>query len=716
MAASISPTAGEKKTLRPYSFLIEPFDIMLHAEDEALYTLQNKFSSWLQAQQEPVRIATWHVPTSLQELIDWTVETASEVDHPFRRARLMEYRRFYEGLDAAGSYQRAICGLAMWSEENVIDSSVAMAAASAFETSVYPSEWPPLAVGRYEVRQTPYFWHLAPVGRPGGRPYLCFMTSYMFRPVDWTFFRPLATLFSMGIPIAMAVDIPKSWEPSAAVSRLEGVVNAYYTHLSTSSGKDSQGEKRIYDAEATLADLNAGQSLHDVQVVIALAAREMTTLKERRDEILNRMKPFIGFRHEVGVDQRHAAQFFSLTPSKQIGIQSTWPMTSEQTALTLGFLGIRKLDNLRGILRGESVGGGYPLLHDSWKDKRATHELWVGLTGVGKTFGLNVYLTREYAHNGISFDLLEPMGHGKLLANGFGFEPFVMSAQHTCLNPQDVMYLRLTEQINHTIRLYETVMQRPLGGDQRGNIERSLLGQSLEYFYSLFDSLEEITPDKTPLTEDICNYLTTLGEKDHIRMVARDLADEIGGLCTGNGPWASFLNGHTSVDFSLRNSREPRVFSYHKLEEDPIMVALAYTQTIAALMRDAMKDDTPRIIAVDEVYRMMRHKSLLKFLITAVKTLRTRRKKVIVIDQQMSIFMEGEARLIFENCPIRVIFNQRGANDFVTDPAFDHYTEQHRKIIKSLPRFHMVLDIMDEGIWYLYNRASPAEFARFGGS
>ena len=44
-------------------------------------------------------------------------------------------------------------------------------------------------------------------------------------------------------------------------------------------------------------------------------------------------------------------------------------------------------------------------------------------------------------------------------------------------------------------------------------------------------------------------------------------------------------------------------------------------------------DEQPRIIAVDEVYRLMRHPSLLDFLIEAAKTFRTRRKKVLMVDQ-----------------------------------------------------------------------------------
>lgn len=86
----------------------------------------------------------------------------------------------------------------------------------------------------------------------------------------------------------------------------------------------------------------------------------------------------------------------------------------------------------------------------------------------------------------------------------------------------------------------------------------------------------------------------------------------------------------------------------------------------------------------------------------------------LLLHQQMSVFLEGKARLVFENCPIRVIFSQRqGMHVFRDDPAFQHLNPQHREIIAALPRFHFVLDIQDEGIWWLYNRASEGEVARF---
>lgn len=114
----------------------------------------------------------------------------------------------------------------------------------------------------------------------------------------------------------------------------------------------------------------------------------------------------------------------------------------------------------------------------------------------------------------------------------------------------------------------------------------------------------------------------------------------------------------------------------------------------------------------------MQHPSLLDFLVEAVKTFRTRRKKVIVIDQQMRVFLSSEkAKLLFENCPIRVVFNQRSGMDvFREHVAFQHLTEQHLKTIASLGRGHFLLDIQDHGVFYLYMLASQAEVSRFGDS
>ncbi len=696
------------------TFLVEPFDILLHATEDGLQALQTRFANWLRALHGAARFVCWQIPATLDEKIAQVSRTARETDDPQRGKLLMEYRRHYELLQDSAEYQRALCGMAIWSEEN--PRALAAGMTSAFDTPVAEAAWPALFNGHYALRDTP-FWHLAPTQRPGGRPLWAVLTSYEFLPSVWNFFRPLAPLLRLSFPLALAVDVPRTFDRNEGIDAVESIIAAYQVHLATLRGEDSRSVTRVADCRRALQEMNQGDALHLAQITVAVAAPDIETLKARVASVVNETRAWFLLRQEVGELLARSVSFFTAKRTKEIGLpQTTWPVTSRELALMLAPLGYRKLSTTQGILRGEAVGAAYPMFHNSWRDKRATHEVWVGVSGFGKTYLCNCYLSREYAENGIPFDLLEPMGHGQHIAHAFGLPWHMLSAKDACLNPLDVMFPTLIEQKAHSTRLFETVLGRLLSGGQRENLERGLLGEALDVLYRGFPDLNRVTPDLTPTPNVLCDVLRGLGDKEHIKVIARDLADEIAGLCCGSGPWASFLNGQTNLDLS-RGGRDwigPRVFSFHEMAEDPIMLAIAYTQVLSAIRRDSLIDEQPRIIAVDEVYRLMRHPSLLDFLIEAAKTFRTRRKKVLMIDQQMSVFLEGKARLIFENCPIRVVFNQRqGMHVFHDDPAFQHLNKQHRDIIAALPRFHYVLDIQDEGLWYLYNRSSEGESARF---
>ncbi len=697
-----------------HTFLIEPFDILLHATEEGVNALQARFSTWLRTLAEPARFLCWQMPATLEGKIAALDRAAETADGARRQALLVEYRRHFERLNAHAEYQRALCGMALWSDQH--GRSLAGGLTSAFDTPVTEAAFPPLFSGQYHLADAP-FWHLAPSGRPGGRPLWAILTSYEFSPASWNFFRPLPPLLRLNFPMALAVDIPKTYERTAAIDAVENIIQAYQVHLAGVRGEDSRSVQRIADCRRALQEINNGDALHLAQIAVAVAADDLETLKERVQAVIHETKPWFSLRQEVGELLARSVGMFSAKRTKDINLPpTTWPVTSRELALMFAPLGYRKLSSTDGVLRGEAVGAAYPVFHNSWRDKRATHEIWVGQTGYGKTFAVNCYLTREYAENGIPFDLLEPMGHGRHIAEAFALPWYAISAKATKLNPQDVMFPTLLEQKSHTTRIYETVLGRPLSGGQRENLERGLLGEALEIVYGGFSRLSDATPDLTPTCDVVCDVLASLGEKPQIKSIARDLADEIGGLCTGTGPFAGFLNGTTNLDLT-RSGRawiEPRVFSFHELEGDPILQALAYTQVLSAIRRDSLIDEQPRIIAVDEVYRLMRHPALLDFLIEAAKTFRTRRKKLLAVDQQMSLFLDGRARFIFENCPIRVIFSQRqGMNVFRDDAAFAHFNQQHRDIIAQLPRFHSVLDIQDEGIWALVNTPTPGELARF---
>ena len=100
------------------TFLIEPFDIMLHATEDGVQSLQARFSTWLRTLREPARFVCWQMPATLNDKISSLSRKAQDVDDAQRRSLLMEYRRHFESLNDSAEYQRALCGMALWSDQN----------------------------------------------------------------------------------------------------------------------------------------------------------------------------------------------------------------------------------------------------------------------------------------------------------------------------------------------------------------------------------------------------------------------------------------------------------------------------------------------------------------------------------------------------------------------------------------------------------------------
>jgi len=83
----------------------------------------------------------------------------------------------------------------------------------------------------------------------------------------------------------------------------------------------------------------------------------------------------------------------------------------------------------------------------------------------------------------------------------------------------------------------------------------------------------------------------------------------------------------------------------------------------------------------------------------------------------MRFFTTDKARYIFENSPIKVIFNQgSGIDVFHNDGVFAHLNAQHKQRIAQLKCFQYVFDVVGEGIWAVTNHASDGEIACFGSS
>jgi hypothetical protein len=297
------------------TFLVEPFDMMLHATEEGVAALQTRFASWLRALPGPARFVCWQMPATLDDKIAAVSRAARVTDDPGRAQLLMEYRRHYELLQESAAYQRSVCGMALWADEN--PRALAAGMASAFDTPVNEATWPALFEGQYGLRDAP-FWHLAPEGRPGGRPLWSILNSYAFLPSVWNFFRPLAPLLRLNFLLALAVDIPRTFERNEGIDAVENIIAAYQVHLATLRGEDSRSVTRVQDCRRALQEMNQGDALHLAQITLAVAAPDLDTLKQRVQAVVNETRAWFLLRPEVGELLTRAAGIFAARRTKEL--------------------------------------------------------------------------------------------------------------------------------------------------------------------------------------------------------------------------------------------------------------------------------------------------------------------------------------------------------------------------------------------------------------
>src|SRR5512140_908186 len=130
------------------TFLVEPFDLGLHTSVDGLAALQARFAAWLRSLDGPARFVCWLMPAILQDKIARLeqAEAALAARDPQRAELLMAYRRHYEQLQEGAHYQRSLCGIGLWTEDN--PRGLLSGLTGAFQTYVAESRWPALFEGR----------------------------------------------------------------------------------------------------------------------------------------------------------------------------------------------------------------------------------------------------------------------------------------------------------------------------------------------------------------------------------------------------------------------------------------------------------------------------------------------------------------------------------------------------------------------------------------
>ncbi|MEO0564070.1 MAG: hypothetical protein AAF125_18340, partial [Chloroflexota bacterium] len=428
--------------------MVDPFDISMHYSRSGLADLQNRFANWLRQVDSPTRFVAFQVEADLDARVTYLRQLIKRESDDRMRRELTERRRFYEELDSKQHYQQLYCGLMQWVNNDRTHETLAASIRNAFQVGVYPDQWLNLFQGRYvlrppEDRRFPYYY-MMPVGRPGGRMLFHFMISYEFLPVDWSFAKPFGNLLSRtNFNLAIAIDMVNTYDRRAGITKVERFQTATRAHLRTSKEIDSSSNAKFRDSQMTLQQLQGGDLLHEVQVIIAVAAPNLDDLHTAVEAVRDNTNGHVRLRSEPAPGQSQLANFFGAKPSKHIVANpSTWHVVSNELAVMFSPLGFRKLSQQAGTLRGQSRTGKYPYFFNSWKAKKeATHEIWVGSSGYGKTFALNLYLRRQWVEERVPYDLLEPMGHGNVLSKAtVGAQLVIPDPSDMYLNPLDIMF------------------------------------------------------------------------------------------------------------------------------------------------------------------------------------------------------------------------------------------------------------------------------------
>lgn len=91
---------------------------MLHATNEGVKALQARFSTWLRTLSGEARFLCWQMPATLDGKIATLDAAELETGDEQQQVLLIEYRREYERMNSGAEYQRALCGMALWNDQD----------------------------------------------------------------------------------------------------------------------------------------------------------------------------------------------------------------------------------------------------------------------------------------------------------------------------------------------------------------------------------------------------------------------------------------------------------------------------------------------------------------------------------------------------------------------------------------------------------------------
>jgi hypothetical protein len=582
---------------------------------------------------------------------------------------------------------------------------------------------PPLIAGRYRDD-----WScLKPAdGNPG--PFLNILVSYDLLGVwDW---RVLASLLYQGYPLAVALDVVTL--PRVKAHRSLNMSRNVLTASIADLGQDVELTEKWAALHRAIEAVHYGQTLHLVAVGILIPGRTMEELHERVEAVQTVMGPFMALavhRPQVNLLRTLFTTASDGPAESLVSGRLRRNVLSTGVATAMGVLGAHRREDTEGVLWGFGDDGA-PIFWDGFGERldEPNHGVVLGMTGTGKTFGVHLLLLREALLRGTQVVELEPMGHGRLLAQALGKRASHnrLSFDAMTVNPLDVVYDTPQDQYAHVMTQVGLLLSRPLD-----NFEQAAVEAACRDIYAGLSS--DDPPALHPRLENLVLALrsTVPVRGDGGNGVGRRLGDELAGLYV-DGSLGAVFNAPTNLDFRLE--KDVVVFDFNRIP--PRFQSLLYGLVLAALQRECLRRrrERRRIVFVDEFKRMSEEPMLAGAVAMMFKTFRTAGVGVWVAEQNLFtlVGLKGQGdlvgggnldvvsgRYVMENARFFIILAQQPEGVQAVQTSFSQVTETHAQLLHSAllmeEKGHGIV-VFPDGVYTLRIVPTPVELALLSGS
>jgi hypothetical protein len=597
--------------------------------------------------------------------------------------------------------------LLAWIPDGVPADAYAELVAHTFDTGVWTADLPALLAGPYTEQPR----YLAPENPDA--PLVTLLSSYDVTGTwdVWTLHR----LLNLDLDLALAIDVGVISRTKSAF-QTDFVKNATEGDLEQSRGAGDARTRKRYRAALKLEEILDTQALHELRIVIALQGRTPDELDQAARLVMSIASPRLQLmRPEHG--QKPLFQFFTPTPTEEISaLVRERRIPSHGVAVKLPF-GKRKpsrTDGIPWIIQADT-----PIFFDHFPPKRASHAVFLGKTGYGKTFALFVWLLRLMVLQGHRVILFEPQSHSRRLvrAAGRGGAHYVLTLRQRT-NILDVVAARdeygnppsLGEQVSYVVAQLSTLLgQTQMQATGRNSftprvwtpMERGVVERAVQLVYAGLD-LDHLPPDRTPVLADLCDVLAS-EELARFRE-AQALRDELY-LRLVLGPLGATVNAQTTIDWNFE--RQVTAYDFSQVPDNEQRIFF-YAQAFGALNRYIRSPSRPRsehtIGAIDEFGYLASMPAIVQFAYHAFKTWRTFDASGWVVDQDGHTFLGTEngtpdaAMLsIFQNATLKVIGRQDAADAGRLSQKIEGILPAHVERIKrqNVGEFTLVWDSDD---------------------